>query len=112
MMFAEGNLVGVNSFIHGQASAGLNFAVSVTDVREFIAAKQTTQTTSPAPTEQTAKAKTASPNEDCKLKAIEEWSDADGDYVSFDSQCTGKADAWLFKPKAKGLVPRQISFSA
>ena len=47
MMTQNGLLIGVNSFIRGAASAGLNFAVSVDDVKEFYS--RTTARAAPPP---------------------------------------------------------------
>jgi len=95
MLSASGNLVGVNSFILGKTSAGLNFAVSVTDVRDFLAGKSSRTTVAraaPAPRKPTP-AKSA-----CKPKELREWRKDKSTVKAFDYNCTGKTNAILIIP--------------
>ncbi|MDH4285694.1 MAG: serine protease [Gallionellaceae bacterium] len=87
MMSADGNLIGVNSFIVGKASAGLNFAVSVTDARNFLAGK----TAAPA---RTASYESNSEASSCKPKVLKEWRSKDGQATmrAVDTECKGKID--------------------
>lgn len=96
MMSAEGNLIGVNSFIYGDASAGLNFAVSVADVRDFLSGQNTA--TAPAPaeskSENTAKAK-------CDAKELKKWREDGATMILYDANCSGKGDALYVIPDDK-----------
>jgi S1-C subfamily serine protease len=81
------NLVGVNSF-SSQGTEGLNFAVSVEDVKSFLARGH--DRASPRQVAAT-----------CEWKdvGVEDWKDPKGTATLMDTDCDGEADAALFEPK-------------
>jgi hypothetical protein len=83
----QARLVGVNSF-SSQDSEGLNFAVSVEDVKSFLARGHDR-----AAPRQAAAA--------CEWKdvGVEDWTDPKGKATLLDTDCDGEADATLFEPK-------------
>ena len=86
-------LIGINSFIQ-PSSPGLNYAVAVEDVKEFLNQEGNLRPANPAVAN---KAK-----ETCKLVELAEGEDKDDDgkfkYVLYDAFCTGKANAMLKIP--------------
>ncbi len=98
MMSDDGNLIGVNSFMKGQASAGLNFAVAVSDVRSFIAAKSTRS-------KSIAKASVVKQKSSCKPKPLKKWKKDQVKFTLFDFNCSGKGDAILAIPDDKTKNP-------
>lgn len=94
MMSTAGHLVGVNSFILGQTSAGLNFAVSVTDVRAFLASPtQAPDAAARPPAPPASKAGRA-----CVAKTLKEWREGAARYKLLDLNCKGKGTAILMTP--------------
>ncbi len=94
----ERKLIGINSFILPN-NPGLNYAVSVDDVRAFL--KQEGSKTPPT-SKPTSKAKAA----ECGDKPSNSGTkkdDVDGEYefYAFDTKCNGKIDMVLIKPKSK-----------
>jgi S1-C subfamily serine protease len=80
----SGTLIGVNSF--KEAGEGLNFAVSVDDVKKFLARSGN----------RAAEVSTASPPKaQCKPKLVSRWrsKEEDATIEDYDSTCTGKIDA-------------------
>lgn len=100
MMSSDGNLVGVNSFIFGQASSGLNFAVSVADVRSFLSGSTSASSPSTAPSQAPSPARSAS-NDTCKAKVMREWHEGSNRYALLDMDCKGKANGILTIPDDK-----------
>jgi len=101
MMSDDGNLIGVNSFIRGKASAGINFAVAVSDVRSFLtnkSSKPATVAKAPAPKSQAKKAS-------CKPKQLKEWKEKQVKYTLYDFYCKGKGNALLAIPNDKKKNP-------
>jgi len=92
MLSDKGNLIGVNSFIYGKASAGLNFAVAVTDVRDFLSGKKkkpvAQKKKSNARIRQTSK---------CNIRFLKKVSKKKATYKFYDSSCNGKADTVVIK---------------
>jgi S1-C subfamily serine protease len=85
----SGTLLGVNSF--NKAGEGLNYAVSVDDVKKFLARSGN----------RVAAAKSASaPKPKCKAREVSRWrtEDNDGTVLGFDLACVGKIDAALRHP--------------
>jgi S1-C subfamily serine protease len=101
MMTQSGLLIGVNSFILGQASAGLNFAVSVDDVKAFYArinnsrADGSRQGASEPPRPEAR-------HTDCKPNVIKEWKEGGATRRLVDIGCSGKANALLIVPDDPG----------
>lgn len=97
----NGVLVGVNSFKAG-GSEGLNFAVSIEDVKKFISSPNNRYVDQQR-TEQPKKTS-------CKVKQLNEGESADhqGYLIVYDSNCDGKADAEIYLPydKSKPMVMR------
>lgn len=94
----ERKLIGINSFILPN-NPGLNYAVSVDDVREFL--KQQGSKIPPA-SKSTPKTKAA----ECGDKPSNSGTkkdNVDGEYefYGFDTKCNGKIDMVLIKPKSK-----------
>jgi hypothetical protein len=84
-----GPLIGVNSFKGG--GEGLGFAVSVDDVKKFIArAGSRVAEGKPAPTQKS----------ECEPKEVSRWRDKkdSASVIGYDLNCTGKADALLVYP--------------
>ncbi|VAX01686.1 hypothetical protein MNBD_GAMMA22-2082 [hydrothermal vent metagenome] len=101
MMSDDGNLIGVNSFIKGKASAGLNFAVAVSDVRSFITSKNTRfkpKVKAPVVKQKLVKAS-------CKPKSLKQWKKDKTKFTLFDFYCSGKGDAILAIPDDKTKNP-------
>jgi S1-C subfamily serine protease len=85
----QARLVGVNSFSR-QGTEGLNFAVSVEDVKSFLARGHDR-----AAARQVAKT--------CEWKdvGVEDWQDPKGKATLIDTDCDGEADATLLEPKSR-----------
>lgn len=94
MLSTSGSLVGVNSFISGPQSAGLNFAVSVAEVREFFARPGSRV----APTQRTADKKPAEAAKECEPKVLREGREGAAKFEMLDLTCSGKANAKLVQP--------------
>jgi len=104
MMSSDGNLIGVNSFIRSNnaSSAGLNFAVAVSEVRSFIAGPaQPAPTAAPAPAAREPETSGAS----CKARKLKEWNEDGVDYTLLDTTCNGKANAKLAVPQDSSKRP-------
>ncbi len=101
MMSDDGNLIGVNSFMKGQASAGLNFAVAVSDVRSFIA----TKSTRPKSIAKASVVKQKLKKSSCKPKPLKKWKKDKVKFTLFDFNCSGKGDAILAIPDDKTKSP-------
>ena len=89
LLSESGKMIGVNSFKTGD-SEGLNFAVSIEDVQNFLSRKTNRYS---SVTEQAKPVK-------CEWKTVYEGKsdDKSADVVSFDTQCSGKADLEIVKP--------------
>ena len=89
LLAESGKMIGVNSFKTGD-SEGLNFAVSIDDVKNFLSRKTDRYSSS---TEQAKSSK-------CEWKTVYEGKSEDkaSDVISFDTQCSGKADLEIVKP--------------
>ena len=89
LLAESGKMIGVNSFKTGD-SEGLNFAVSIDDVKNFLSRKDSRFSSAP---EQTKPAT-------CEWKTVYEGKSDDkaADVISFDTQCSGKADLEIVKP--------------
>ena len=101
MLSTAGNLIGVNSFgaMAGGGSAGLNFAVAVSEVREFIAR----QGSRVAPAESKAESRPearqgATQASKCEPKLMGEKREAAAKLEYIDITCSGKANAVLRLP--------------
>lgn len=101
MLSTAGNLIGVNSFgaLAGGGSAGLNFAVAVSEVREFIA-RQGSRVAKAEPQEQPkADARQgAAASAKCEPKVVGEKREAAAKLEYIDITCSGKANAVLRLP--------------
>jgi len=86
----SGNLIGVNSFAAG--GEGLNYAVSVDEVRRFLAR-----------TDNRVAQQTPKGNQGCEAKELSRFrsSENDASVVAFDMFCTGKDNAELVIPDNK-----------
>jgi S1-C subfamily serine protease len=86
----SGNLVGVNSF--GAGGEGLNYAVSVDEVRRFLA-RSNDRIAQPAPKS----------DQGCKSKELSRFRSHENDasVIAFDMFCTGKDSAELVIPDNK-----------
>jgi S1-C subfamily serine protease len=89
LLSETGKMIGVNSFKAGD-SEGLNFAVSIDDVKNFLSRKDNRYSAAP---EQTKPAT-------CEWKTVYEGKSEDkaADVISFDTQCSGKANLEIVKP--------------
>ena len=89
LLAESGKMIGVNSFKTGD-SEGLNFAVSIDDVKNFLSRKDSRFSSAP---EQTKPAT-------CEWKTVYEGKSDDkaADVISFDTKCSGKADLEIVKP--------------
>ena len=89
LLSETGKMIDVNSFKTGD-SEGLNFAVSIDDVKNFLSRKDNRYSSVP---EQPKPAK-------CEWKTVYEGKSEDkaADLISFDTQCSGKADLEIVKP--------------
>jgi S1-C subfamily serine protease len=89
LLSETGKMIGVNSF-KARDSEGLNFAVSIDDVKNFLSRKDNRYSSAP---EQTKPSK-------CEWKTVYEGKSDDkaADVISFDTQCSGKADLEIVKP--------------
>lgn len=89
LLSETGKMIGVNSFKTGD-SEGLNFAVSIDEVKNFLSRKDSRYSSVP---EQPKPAK-------CEWKTVYEGKSEDkaADLISFDTQCSGKADLEIVKP--------------
>ena len=96
----SGALIGVNTFKDASAE-GLNFAVSVDDVRKFLARSGNRIAQDQKKTQ---------PKEKCQLKELSRFRNKDNDatVVSLDMLCTGKDNAGLVAPddKSKAIFLR------
>jgi len=84
-----------------KASAGINFAVAVSDVRSFLtnkSSKPATVAKAPAPKSQAKKAS-------CKPKQLKEWKEKQVKYTLYDFYCKGKGNALLAIPNDKKKNP-------
>jgi len=88
----NGLLIGVNSFKAGQ-SEGLNFAVSVDDVRQFLSRNSNRYATKVV----------ASKKPPCEMKEVYKGktNDGTGEMVTYDSKCSGKVDIEVVAPYDK-----------
>lgn len=102
MMTQNGELIGVNSFILGSASAGLNFAVSVDDVRAMFNRKQDRVLSVASSQGQPAKVESP-PNQECKPKVLKEWTENGEKKKLLDVGCTGKGNMQLVEPEDPGV---------
>jgi hypothetical protein len=84
----SGGLIGVNSF--KEAGEGLNFAVSVDDVRKFLA----------RPANRIAREHKTKGGEECTLKELSRFRNTNNDanVISYDMFCTGKDNAEYVVP--------------
>ena len=84
-----GKLIGVNSFKAGD-SEGLNFAVSIDDVRNFLSRKDSRLSPN----------NTAAKSNKCEWKTVYEGKtdDKSGDIIIYDTQCSGKSDLEVVAP--------------
>ena len=85
----QANVVGINSFT-GEGE-GMNYAVSVEDVKSFLARAHDRAAAPLAPPKSC----------DWKTIRIEEWKDPVGKAEMIDSDCDGQIDAALFEPANK-----------
>lgn len=88
----NGSLIGVNSFKAGQ-SEGLNFAVSIDDVKSFLS----------RPASRYAKKIVAKPTTACEMKEVYKGKtkDGSGEMVAYDSKCSGRVDIEIIAPDNK-----------
>lgn len=86
----NGNLVGVNSFVD-RNSQGINFAVSIEDVRNFLARNGNRLAEKKQVVLKTNK---------CEMKEVYKGKlkDGSGEVIVWDSRCTGKADLSVIIP--------------
>jgi S1-C subfamily serine protease len=86
----NGNLVGVNSFVD-RNSQGINFAVSIEDVRNFLARSGNRLAEKKQVVQKTNK---------CEMKEVYKGKlkDGSGEVIVWDSRCTGKADLSIIIP--------------
>jgi S1-C subfamily serine protease len=86
----NGNLVGVNSFVD-RNSQGINFAVSIEDVRNFLARSGNRLAEKKQIVQKTNK---------CEMKEVYKGKlkDGSGEVIVWDSRCTGKADLSIIIP--------------
>jgi len=94
MLSAEGELLGVNSFIAGQQSAGLNFAVAVTEVRSFLQ-RARSRTLARA---STARTSDADPPKKCNHRLVSQGHDSGAWVVYKAINCAGKANFVVIEP--------------
>jgi S1-C subfamily serine protease len=89
----SGALIGVNTFKEPNTE-GLNFSVSVDEVRKFIARKGDRDTKS---------REVATGNKGCELREISRFRSKEGDatVIAYDTGCTGKANANYIIPDSK-----------
>lgn len=97
LLSENGTLLGVNSFVDKSAQ-GLNYAVSINDVKDFLASSGNRY--------QKAK-QAAAPSTKCEMKELYKGkaTDGKGEVVVWDSKCSGKADLSVYVPydKSKAL---------
>jgi S1-C subfamily serine protease len=88
-----GTLIGVNSFKTND-SEGLNFAVSIDDVKNFLARKDSRVSTESKKSKDVKK---------CEWRTIYEGKtdDKTGEMISYDTQCSGKTDLEIIFPYDK-----------
>ncbi len=93
----RGLLIGVNTF-KGTESEGLNFAVSVEDVRKFL--KRPSNRYAIAATSGHNSNTSAGNSKKCEVKETYRGQTADkvGDVIGYDSGCTGKTDLEVITP--------------
>ena len=89
----KGNLLGVNSFVDTSAQ-GINFAVSVEDVKKFLKSNGSRYLKEPPK---------AASNRKCEMKEVYKGRTDDGkaETIVWDSNCTGKADMGVIIPNDK-----------
>ena len=89
LLAESGKMIGVNSFKTGD-SEGLNFAVSIDDVKNFLSRKADRYSST---TEQAKSSK-------CEWKTVYEGKSEDktSEVISYDTQCSGKADLEMVRP--------------
>jgi S1-C subfamily serine protease len=89
LLAESGKMIGVNSFKTGD-SEGLNFAVSIDDVKNFL----TRTADRYSSTNEKAK------SEKCEWKTVYEGKSEDksSEVISFDTKCSGKADLEMVRP--------------
>jgi S1-C subfamily serine protease len=89
----SGALIGVNTFKEPNTE-GLNFSVSVDEVRKFIARKGDRDTQS---------REVATGNKGCELKEISRFRNQEGDatVIAYDTNCNGRANANYIVPDSK-----------
>ena len=93
-LFSEnGTLLGVNSFIDKSAQ-GLNYAVSIDDVKSFLSSSGSRFLKAKQPAVATKK---------CEMKEVYKGKAADGkgDVIVWDSKCSGTADLSVYVPYDK-----------
>ncbi len=93
MLSSKGNLIGVNSFIRGKASAGLNFAVAITEVNAFLSNKNVAK----PKIEKIQKPKQIAKIKKCEPKLLKEWRKNKAIYKMFDFSCKGQGNAVYIK---------------
>lgn len=93
----QGTLIGVNSFFKKDGQ-GLNFAVSIGDVKKFLAQSKDRLIQNKVLTNQSV-----SPKTKCETKEIFRGKSKDGlnDVISFDTSCKGKIDVEYIYPLNK-----------
>ena len=89
----KGTLLGVNSFMD-KGAQGLNFAVSVEDVKTFLRTNESTYLKKQAPPAEKTK---------CEVKQLfkGKTSNSNGEITIWDPNCSGKADLNIFVPNDK-----------
>ena len=95
----NGLLIGVNTF-KANDSEGLNFAVSVDDVKKFISRGGDRLAIASSNNNSKTAAETGKP---CEIKELFRGQSADkkGDLISYDSSCSGKSDLEIITPYDK-----------
>ncbi len=101
MMTQAGDLIGVNSFKRTDGT-GLNFAVSVDDVRAMFNRKQDRFLSAASPQGQSAKAESP-PSQECKPKVLKEWTENGEKRKLVDLECTGKGNLLHVEPGDPGM---------
>jgi len=91
MMDATGNIIGVNSFKDSEG-AGLNFAVSVNEVRDFLRRDESRIAT------RNTVARAEQSKGSCEPKVVKEGRQDGGTVRLLDASCSGKIDFKVFVP--------------
>lgn len=102
MLSSDGYLIGVNSFSRRDGT-GLNFAVSVTDIRQFLSGKNSASTSGSTATP--PRAQHASARSSCKPKRLKKWRKNNALYVSYDMDCSGRTSGILIMSEQPGKIP-------